>query len=330
MGIFQADLVLFSALKLGLADLRRNKFVLKDAYEQVVDDPFLKDQWGEAEAERFVKLIDKNIEIYLAHKQSINSAKFPCFVIKLGGATEDSSRESLNDYLESEKIDGSSLGGAFPDSKILAENITPVSYDALTGQMTFGDSVDLDALQIFDGHYVLDTKNNKKHEITLVIGSHDLMIEPTKDIDLTNLKITTGDINMAHEKKSVWYWESHSIECWSSDSVECIYLWTILMVILARYKQPLFDARGFNIGSYNYGPIEQYNPEDPNNLYYREVSIRGRVANTVIESTNPLISGVGLDLGICGATEPAAIKEIIDNQLWGNCRETCDSTDKKE
>lgn len=321
MSIAQTDLIIFSALKLGLADLRRNKFALKDAYSQLTTDPYLKEAWGEAEAERLVKLLDKNIDIYLAHKQTIGSAKFPCFVIKMGSATEDSSRESLNDYQESEKVDSSTLGGAFPDNKIILENITPTSYDKLTGQMTFGDGVDLDSSQVFDGHFVLDTKNNKKYEITLVLGSKDLMIDPVNDIDLTNIKIISGDIDLAHETKKVWYLESHVIECWSSDSVECIYLWTILMVILARYKLTLFDARGFALASYNYGPIEQYQPEDPNNLYYREVSIRGRVEHSVIESTNQLIGAISVGLGIEGATSPEAIKDLINNQMWKNCRD---------
>jgi hypothetical protein len=331
MGIVQTDLILYSALRLGLADLRRNRFVLKDSYDQVISDPFLKDQWGEAEAERLVKMLDKNIEIYMAHKQSINSAKFPCFVIKMGSAQEDSNRESLGDYLETEKVDGASLGGAFPDARIVIENITPISYDNLTGQMTFGNNVNLDTLQVFDGHFVLDTKNNKKYEIEVVIGNHDLILkEPSKDVDLTNMKIVTGDINMANDKKTIWYFENHTIECWSSDSVECVYLWTILMLILQRYKLTLFDARGFNIASYSYGPIEQYQPEDPNVLFYREVPIRGRVAHTVIESTNKLIGAIGVELGICGATSPEGLKEILDNQLWKNCRDFCDPSDGKE
>lgn len=321
MSITQTDLIIYSAIKLALADLRRNKFVVKDAYSQLTTDAYLKEAWGEAEAERLVKLLDKQVDVYMAHKQSIGSAKFPCFVIKMGPGTEDSSRESLNDYQQSENVDGSTLGGAFPDSKIIAENLTPISYDKLTGQMTFGDDVNLDTLQAFDGHFILDTKNNKKYEITLVLGAKDLMIDPVSDIDLTNLKIVTGDINMAHEKKSIWYNESWSIECWSSDSTECIHLWTILMVILARYKLSLFDNRGFALSSYNYGPIEQYQPEDPNVLYYREVSIRGRVEHSVIESTNQLIGALSVGLGIEGATSPEAIKELIDNQMWKNCRD---------
>lgn len=326
----QTDLILFSALRLGLADLRRNKFVLEAAYDQLKTDPFLKDQWGESEVKRLTAMLDKNIEIYMAHKQNINSAKFPCFVIKMGGGQEDSAKESLGDYLQSEKVDGSKLGGAFPDGKIIIENVTPTSYDPLTGQMIFGDDVDLDKLQVFDGHFVLDIKNNKKHEITLVIGKNTLMIEPVKDISLTNMKITTGDLNMSNEGKTIWYWENHVIECWSSDSVECIYLWTILMLILSRYKLNLFDGRGFCISSYSYGPIEQYNPEDPNVLYYREVPIRGRVSHNFIESTVPLIGAIGVNLGICGATSPEDLKDILSEQIWKNCRENCDLTGKKE
>jgi len=328
MGLFQADITLSVAIKLGLADLRRNKFLLWQAFEELANDPLYKDQYGKSEQERIAALLDRQIMVYSSHRPP-DSAKYPCFVIKLGGGQEDSGRESLNDYPESEQVDSNSLGGAFPNEKIIAEDITPISYDKNTGIITFNSATDLDALRVFDGHFILDAINNKKYPITLVLGASELMIDPVQDINLTNLKIVTKDKNYAHTKKTLWYWETHSIEAWSTDSVECIYLWNILLYILIRYKQPLLDNRGFSIGTYSYGPIQQYNPEDPNSLYYREVTLRGRVAHTVITETKPLIGGISTGVGICGATSPEQLKEILSSQGWSGCRDACSPTDKK-
>jgi hypothetical protein len=328
MGLFQSDVTLYVFLKVAMADLRRNKFLLEQAFEDLANDSLYKDQYGKSEQERIAALLDKQIMVYSGHRPP-DTAKYPCFAIKLGGGQEDSGRESLNDYPESEQVDSNSLGGAFPNEKIIAEDLTPISYDKNTGTITFNSATDLDALRVFDGHFILDTVNNKKYPIILVLSSSQLLIDAVQDINLTNLKIVTKDKNYAHSKKTLWYWETHSIECWSTDSVECIYLWNILMYCLIRYKQPLLDNRGFSIGTYSYGPIQQYNPEDPNSLYYREVTLRGRVAHTVITETKPLIGGVNTGVGICGATSPEQLRELLDSQGWSGCRNACDPSDEK-
>lgn len=328
MGLFQADVILYTCLKLGLADLRRNKFLLEQAFEELASDVLYKDQYGKKEQERIAALLDKQIMVYSSHRPP-DSAKYPCFVIKLGGGQEDSGRESLNDYPESEQVDSNTLGGAFPNEKIILEDLTPINYDKNTGIITFDHSVNLDSSRVFDGHFILDTVNNKKYPITLVLSSSQLMIDPVQNINLTNLKITTKDKNYSHSKKTLWFWESHQVEVWATDSVECIYLWNILMYILIRYKQPLLDNRGFSIGTYSYGPIQQYNPEDPNSLYYREVTLRGRVAHSVITETKPLIGGISTGVGICGATSPEQLRELLSEQGWSGCRDACSPTDKK-
>ena len=328
MGIFQADVALHTFLKIALADMRRNKFLLQQAFEDLANDSLYKDQYGKSEQERIAALLDRQIMIYSGHRPP-DTAKYPCFVIKLGSGQEDSGRESLNDYPESEQVDSNTLNGAFPNEKIIAEGLTPISYEESTGTITFNLDTDLDTLRVFDGHFILDTINNKKYPIILVLNKSQLLIDSVHDINLTNLKIVTKDKNYSHTKKTLWFWENHTIEAWSTDSLECIYLWNILMYALMRYKQPLLDNRGFSIGTYSYGPIQQYNPEDPNSLYFRDVSLRGRVSHSVITETRPLIGGINTGVGLCGATSPEQLREILSEQGWDGCRNPCSPTDEK-
>ena len=325
--IFQTDLVWYSAFTAALADLRKNLFVIEDAYSQLRTDPFLRKLYGEKEVERLKAFLSKEINIFVQHRTP-DLAKFPAIVIRCGSAEEDAHKDALGDSFQQERVDPTTLGGAYSESSVLIGPITPESYDPLTGTITFGDNVDLSASNIFDTHYIYDVVNQKYYGIQLVLDSSNLLIEPNSKPNLTNMLIKRSKDSFGHVRRSVWFWETDSIDLMSTDANELIYLYTIVMLILIRYKKQLLDARNFAAMTVSYSEIYRVSAEDdPNNVYGRTLTIRGRVENNAIESTGPLIGGVNMDLEIAGMTSPPAVLASEVDPLWVGQGDVAQSTE---
>jgi len=318
MSIFQADLIFYTAINAALADMRRNTFLMDDAYSNLRTDPLLRKAYGEKEVERFKAFLAKEIAIFTQFRPP-DQIKFPCIVIKLGGGEEDAGKDALGDSYGSENVNPATLGGAFNESNVVMGPLTPKLFDPLTGTMTFGSGINLITSNIFDTQFVYDSVNEKSYPITLVLDSSNLLIELPAGAkpNFTNMMITRQKESYGSIRRSIWVYETHSLELMATDATELLYLYTTMMYILGRYKKHLWQERNFTIATISYSPLYRVDTQDdPNNVYAREISIRGRVEQNWIESTRPLISGVNTELLIADMKSPEAILPIVENQGW--------------
>lgn len=316
--IFQTDLIWYSSLMAGLADLRKNRFVLEDAYSNIMCDPYLKDAYGKKEVENFKAFLDRKIYVFTEHRLP-DQATFPCIVINVGSGDEDKAKDAIGDSFQQERVDPATLGGVFPTPMILVPPCTPEHFDPLTGQITFGNDVSLNKSNVYEGQYVFDEINKKFYQIQLVIDDSNLLLEEGLNPapNLTGMTIRPSQNLVGHIRRSIWAWENIELELHASDAVEVLYLYTIVMTMLIRYKKTLWDARNWAISSVKYGPIQKTSPQDdPNNLYARVISIAGRVEHSAIESTAPLIDGVGTDFRIDDMKTPDAFLDQATKQGW--------------
>lgn len=316
MSIFQADILWYTAIEAAIQDIRKNKFVLDDAYSSLVCDPYMKKLYGQKELENFKAFIDKKIYIFVQHRPPDQSV-FPCIEIRIGGGQEDAPKDALGDSYQQDIVDPATLGGVFKTPQILLGPVTPESYDKLTGQMTFGDDVDLTKSNIFEGQFIYDEINKKAYEIMLVIDSSNLMIEEGSNPNLTGMTVRTTQNAVGHTRRSIWCWETHTLGLYASKANEVLYLWTIIMYALGRYKKTLWEARNFQISTVSYSEIYRASSEgDTNNLYARDISVRGRVEHSWIESTTPLIDGINMDLLIGEMKSPDGVLPVVEKQGW--------------
>src|SRR5271166_4990536 len=115
--IFQADLVHASALRVAIADMRRNQYLLEDAYSNLLTDPYLKKLYGLKEVERFKTFISKDIEVFVKHRPP-DHIKFPYVCVVVGQADEDAAKDALGDSYQTEHISPAVLGGAVSDTDL--------------------------------------------------------------------------------------------------------------------------------------------------------------------------------------------------------------------
>ena len=316
--IFQTDLIWYSSLMAGLSDLRKNRFLLEDAYSNILSDPYLKEAYGKKEVDNFKAFLDRKIGVFTEHRLP-DQASFPAIVIKVGPGDEDKVKDALGDSFTTEKVDPATLGGVFKTPMILVPPTTPINFDPLTGQVTFGAGVNLTTSNVFEGQYVYDEVNNKAYQIQLVIDDSNLLLESGLNPapNLTGMTIRPSQNLVGHVRRSIWVYEKVDLELFAVDAVEVLYLYTIVMTMLIRYKKTLWDARNWAISVVSYGPVERASAEDdPNKLYGRTISVQGRVEHSAIESTKPLIDGVSAQIKIDDMTSPAAFLAEAESQGW--------------
>lgn len=316
--IAQSDLLWFTAIEVALADMRKNRFLMDDAYSNLLCDPYLSKNYGQKEIDNFKAFLDRKIYIFTEHRPP-DTAKFPAYVIQIGGGTEDNAKDALGDSYQQDIVNPATLGGVFDTPTVLVKATTPIEYDNLTGAVTFGDDVDLTKSNIFEGQFVYDEVNKKAYEIQLVIDSSNLTLEQgiNPAPNLTGMTIRPTRNAVGHTRRSIWAYETHTVTCMATDTTEVLYLYTVLIYMLLRYKKTLWDARNFAISSMTYGPIYRATaPDDPNLLYARDIQIKGRVEHSVIESTSQLLEGVNMELKIADMTSPAGVEDQVALQGW--------------
>ena len=327
-GIFQSDLILATSIRAGLADMRKNLFIIDDMMKDLTTDPLLKKLYGEKEVQKMKDFLSREIFVNLEHKQP-DQAKFPNVTISIGGGQEDP-RQSLSDGYDSGATLAMPLSktkGAISDNpRIILGPVSAQSYDSMTGQITFPPSADLS--NVFEDMYVYDSKNNKFFQISLVLNQSELLIQPGSQLDTNALYVYPTAQVVQNTMRSLKIWENHTIHLFATSATEVIYLYNIILYLLERYKKPLFDARGFAISIVGYSEIYFASPlgeADPNILYGRDISLRGYVEHTVIETTNLPLDGFNVELDVVSEAPPAAIQQQTEEQGWTTVNNTDNS-----
>jgi hypothetical protein len=293
--IAATDTIILTAIRIGLADIRRNPYLIDDIMCQFMEDRYLKDSWGKQQIDRFKDFLAKKQINIVMETRLPDLSKLPAIVIKIGGGSEDPQKQGLGDSDHFESVDPATLGGAYPSPNIILGPVTPESYDPATGELVFPDDVSLD--KVFEGQFVYDEVNKQAYEIQIVLNKHTLLIDTDLKADFTNMTIRpTRDI-VRHNKKSIWFYEDYTITCISTEPNELMFLYSLCLYIFGRYKKTLFEARNFEIGTYSYSPVYIPNPSDDTNLLFaRDLNVRGRVQHTFIESTSAAIEGISPEL----------------------------------
>ena len=314
--IFQTDIWLMTAIKAAILDMRKNLYLLDDAYANLLSDPLLNQLYGQKEIDRIKAFLLKDINVFVEHRIP-DLAKFPAIVIKIGGAQEDSPKDALGDSFQKDFVDPASLGGAFPASNDVLGPITPQSYNSSLGQITFGPGIDLVASNVYDTQFVFDSINEVYYPITLVLDGSNLVIEQGATPNLTNMYIKRTKNSYTNIRRSIWFWETNTIDLVATDANDLMYLFTIMMYIFIRYKQFLFDARNFAAYTISYSELFRASAsDDANNLYGRTITIRGRIENSAIESTTPILDGNLTSLLIADMTSAPGALPLVQGNIW--------------
>ncbi len=238
MGAQLTEMVIETVLRDGLGDLRANPGKLDDLFSKFTEAQFL-NQYGQTQINRLKTYIANN-QIRLVHAWSMVPTSVPCFSIQLIRSDEVENLQQLGD----EELDEEETITPAP----VIENVTPGTYDTLTGKMTVISVTDLSTVRpgmIFkdadDAEFTIVSASNLSGNKYLNIGRGQT---PT----LTGDGQITRPISITRmERGMIRLRETITIGCHAKDDIHITkYLYYILMYIL-KSRQDVMTNRGVEL-----------------------------------------------------------------------------------
>lgn len=351
-GIFQADIILRTALKAGIDDLRANPWLLDYVFASLTQDvedgqlvrvDTTKD-YGEKEIDKAKRwFLKTDIPVMVAPR--IDEARIPSITIKLAESTE--AEVTLGDihYQTTE----STPTTTWPP---LAGPFVVDTYDPSTGIVGIPASVS-DNFIIVPGMVLVDAKgqiftiqsivqDQAEVEVqtaddlaatlpmpldgsvvgTTIVPPEDndtlrVVVSPATGADFTRTLLKGAQPSLVTQLESVRYRETYQIGVHvASEPVYLTWLHSIIVFILLRYKQDLLEARGFEQSVPNSTDFDRNDnfPEDQN-VFSRYINVTGYVRQYWPKRIDRAITSVTGTIQIEGAGNMPPDVDL-DEQLW--------------
>jgi hypothetical protein len=234
-GVFCSDVIIRHALMAGLQDLRDNPWQLPLVFASFLDDPYTTSIYGEKLVAKIVNwFLKTNIPVVMDYNLP-SDQPMPCITIGLQESNEAEATIGDVHYVSSESSEAvwEPVGQKFN-----------ASYNPDTGLVTpFGEVVVNDQMILVDGvgasHPVLSVQVDTNGNDTFFIES-GLVANFNKCV----LKWSTSKLSVNLE--SCNFKEIYTIGCHvKGDPSYVLYLWSIVVYCLMRYKKTLIEGRGF-------------------------------------------------------------------------------------
>lgn len=270
-GILQSDVLIRSAIVQAIYELRANPWLLDYCFAYLRYDDLTKEAYGPKEIEEAKKwFLSTNIDVRLA--ELAEEPKFPMINIQLSESQED--RATLGDVHYDPIIEEDPyLVGQTPET--IYGPFTPSSYDPETGIMTLPTLTRME-----EGQILFDNRSNTGYPIEEIIPPFSIRIAKGILGDFRDATVIPRFSTRLVEMESLMFRETYTMGVHASGHHRfTLYLHSILVFILLRWKQALLEARGFErttIGSGILGQNEYFSG-GPEVVYSRTVQITGYV-----------------------------------------------------
>ena len=299
-GIYQADIIIRSAIIAGIADLRANPYLLDFAFAGLLQDDLTKSDYGQQEINQAKKYF-QNTDIRVALNINPNEVKFPVISIALMASSDDDTTLGDIHYQTSENNDTT--------WDTLAGPMSATAYNPATGELTINPK-ELSTFILAPNMIVLD-KNGRQYTITDVTDYNVIVIDKNINADLTGLLIKPTRPALITQLESIVFKESFAIGVHvDSEPVHLTYLHSILTFILLRYKQALFETRGLERTSLSSAEFRRDDDLMPEMVYSRYISLSGYVRQYWPKLTTPKITDVAFEPTIQPTIQPETVSEL--------------------
>lgn len=322
MSLFLGDIRIKTALELGLEDITKNPWLLDDILGDTISNKYLRERYGSQIESCKQWLANNRINFFMSNRD--DKMEFPCIVIEMGTSSEKADMKHMGD-LSTETV------------KLLPNNINkPIpyvikplvgSYDPTSGAFAFSSEVDLRA--VANGMVLVDPTTGTGYIIQSVTVANQVNL-------LTSLSIPTGSYGIIpqyqfYESKigHTFMQEPYTITCNAMDQQTLLWLHSIAVYSLLRYRQALLEKDGYAesiISSSKMYPNPDYS-DAGQVMWSRDIEITGQVENRwyaqphrIIEDTLFTSGGVKIISNVTDTFEDlntvnwSTIQDFVDSQ----------------
>lgn len=237
-GIFQSDIVIKSAIIGGmdyLRDLARDQWVLDYVWQGLLKNPLTAKIYGQAEIDQLKQwFLSTEVDVFMT--PNMNEFKVPSISITLVDSSEIEA--TIGDVF-----------GAEPRENIpspISSNLSVTfngTYNATTGVVVVPDSVDM--TPFYPGMYLVNN-NGASYQI-LQVDDGSVTIAAGLTPNLQNLTLQTSqDPAWVVDVTSSKFRETFRIGVFASTAAQLLYLHSIVLCILFRYRQSLLTNYGMD------------------------------------------------------------------------------------
>lgn len=272
--------------------------------------------YGQKEIENAKKWFAENeVSVFLPHRMDLE--KLPCVTIAIGSNMEDRSLARLADLTSIvETLQPTQVGKTVP---YIISPFEYTSYDQATGFFEVPESINL--LIIQPNMAVINPLTGVGFLITSKTNN-GFFITPGTAINFSTIAIIPEYRIYKARREIATFQESISLGCHvHGDPNALLWLYSIMMYGLLRYREGLIESRNFQISNLqstdtirNDG-FQSYGE----NVYSRFITITGQVENTWIKAPKSIIESIniieGIDAGLIIINKDGGeVPEIIDPQ----------------
>lgn len=291
-GIFQGDIIIKTAIDLGIEDMRKNPWLIQHMLEDLALSPYLKEKYGQKQIDACKEWFANNqIDVYMRPRDGRD--RTPCVSITMGGSSEKPDMKTEGDLSNFKKIlYPNTIGKPVP---YVIKPFMPVDYNETTGALTVPKEVDL---SLIAQNMILVNPSNGTGFIILSVAVNTIFIGANQSVDATELGVVPHFQYYEARIEHTFFEETYSIECHASgDPQTVMWLWSIVLTGLLRYRQGLLEANGFaesTVRSGAPGLNEAWSTEGGEKMYSREITLTGQVQNTWVKAPHRFIENVNM------------------------------------
>lgn len=313
-GIFQSDILIRTAIIEALDDLRRNPWLLDYVFAWLISDDLTRQQYGEKELQEAKDwFLNNQIAVSMAYRT--DRPQLPCIGIELLDSSEANSSLGDTHYEPKENVKSSEL---LISPKPLLGPFTPKSYDSNTGVVTLPDGLTTDP--VWMGMLLYDPSMNKPYVIKEVLSSATFLLETKIKANFNRSYIAPRDSFWTVPLHSLFFRESYRLTAYvQAKPAHLLFLHSIMVFILLRYKESLLEKRGFeNFTLSSNGFSGSINQDDTEVIFSRSITVSGLVKQYWPGEPSSKIDGVAIvGLRVASGSTPVGILPEVDSQGWG-------------
>lgn len=302
LGIFPTDVFLKTMLEESLQDIKNNLWLLDYIMWDFTHNPFLKQKYGQKQVDSAkIWFQNNNINVFLQYVK--DKEKFPCIVISLGSSTETQELRTMGDVTQvTVGLTPMEVGQKIP---YVVPPFTPSSFDASTGTVGVPTGVDISAVSA--GMVLLNPANGSGVPV-LSINGQNIIIKAGLELDASQLGVVPQYRYFQTRFGRSFFQENWSLTCASNDPETLIWLHTIVIFSLLRYRE--FMEHNGILEYTGLSSTDIFNPDFSNaageEIYCRQININTKCQQNWPRDLHKKIESVQLR-----STNPEAV--TVDN-----------------
>ena len=323
MSLFLGDIRIKTMLELGLEDISKNPWLLDDILGDTIGNSYLKERYG-SQIESCKQWIANNrINILLSARD--DKMEFPSITIELGTSNEKADMKHMGDLsTESVRLLPNNINKPIPNVVKPAVG----SYDPVSGKFTFSGAVDLST--VVPGMVLVDPATGTGFVIQSVNSATEIGL-------LLNLTLNAAKFGIIpqfqyYETKigHTFMQEPYKVVCNAMDQQTLLWLHSIAVYSLLRYRQALLEKDGYAESLISSGPMYPNNDYSDAGqvIWSRDINLTGQVENRWYMQPHRLIEDIAFTGGVKILSNITDTFENLSTINWATLQDIAEQGDE--